>query len=124
MELSSEELQTLMVLEEGLWRAEIRFDQKRMAAILAPDFFEVGRSGQVYSRADILRSPRQPIPAKLPLLDFKARLLSKDVAQVTYISHVEYEQGEERALRSSIWSRTSGGWELRFHQGTPMPLAP
>jgi hypothetical protein len=57
----------------------------------------------------------------LPLPEFKVRLIHADVAQVTYVSTVATEHGEERALRSSIWSRTSGGWKLRFHQGTPIP---
>jgi hypothetical protein len=124
VELCAEELQALRVLEESLWCAESRFDENRMAEILAPDFFEFGRSGRAYTREDIIRSSRQDIPSVLPLIDFQARLLANDVAQVTYISHVHYQHGEERAIRSSIWSRRSdGSWKLRFHQGTPMPLS-
>ncbi|MDJ0536629.1 MAG: hypothetical protein QNJ70_29770 [Xenococcaceae cyanobacterium MO_207.B15] len=37
------------------------------------------------------------------------------------ISIVNYPEGEKRALRSSIWSRTPQGWQIRFHQGTPLP---
>ena len=124
MKLSAEELQALRVLEEGLWRGEIRFDEERMEEVLAPDFFEFGRSGRIYSREDTLGIPRQEIPATLPLVDFKARLLSDNVAQVTYTSIVHYEHGEERALRSSIWFRTDSGWKLRFHQGTAVPIVP
>ena len=121
MELSSQDLKDLELLEEGLWRADARFDRKQMDDILAPDFFEFGRSGRVYGREDTLEIPAQPIGAKLPLLDFKARLLDASIAQVTYVSAVTYQGVEELAHRSSIWSRTEHGWQLRFHQGTAIP---
>jgi hypothetical protein len=121
MEISKQDSETLRLLEEGLWRAEVRFDRERMDRILAPDFFEFGRSGRAYERADTLGIQARPIKAKLPLPDFKVRLLAPDIAQVTYISIVTYEHGEERARRSSIWSRTHDGWQLKFHQGTVIP---
>ena len=92
-----------------------------MDQILAPDFFEFGRSGRVYRRADTLAVSAGPIDARLPLMNFEARLLDVNVAQVTYVSAVTYDGVELRGLRSSIWSRTGNGWELRFHQGTPIP---
>ena len=121
MELSGEDLKTLEVLEEGLWRSDVRLDPQRMDLILAPDFFEFGRSGRVYRRADILAVPAQPIDARLPLREFRARLLDSDVVQVTYVSVVTYEGVEEIANRSSIWTRNAHGWQLRFHQGTAVP---
>ena len=121
MELCNQDLKDLELLEEGLWRAEVRFDLKRMDEILAPDFFEFGRSSRAYTREDILATTAQPINAKLPLKNFKARLLDTNVVQVTYVSAVTYEGVEELARRSSIWSRTEHGWQLRFHQGTAMP---
>ena len=121
MELSGEDLKTLEVLEEGLWRSDVRLDPQRMDLILAPDFFEFGRSGRVYRRADILAVPAQPIDARLPLREFHARLLDSDVVQVTYVSVVTYEGVEEIAKRSSIWTRNAHGWQLRFHQGTAVP---
>ena len=121
MELSSQEQKRLELLEEGLWRADVRFDLKRMDEVLAPDFFEFGSSGRVYEREDTLRIPGQPINAKLPLMNFSARLLDSNIAQTTYVSAVTYNDVQELANRSSIWSRSEHGWRLRFHQGTPIP---
>ena len=120
MELSSRDREDLERLEEGLWRADARFDPAHMDAILAPDFFEFGRSGRIYRREDTLDIPAQPILARLPLRGFNARLLDANVAHVTYVSAVTYDGVEELANRSSIWSRTEDGWQLRFHQGTAM----
>jgi hypothetical protein len=119
MELSKQDRDILERLEEELWREETRFDSKRMSEIIAPDFFEFGRSGRTYKREDSLAVPRQAIDAVFPLPDFTARLLHQDVAQVTYNSAVTYDGVIQHARRSSIWSRTPSGWVLRFHQGTP-----
>lgn len=119
MELRAEEREELQRLEEDLWREETRFDTVYMEQVIAGDFFEFGRSGRVHQRSDTLSAPKQPITAVIPLPDFKARLLSQNVAQVTYNSQVTYHGVVEKARRSSIWSRTAGGWALRFHQGTP-----
>jgi hypothetical protein len=117
--LSTSEYETLRLLEESLWREETRFDIAYMEAILAADFWEIGRSGRIYSRADTLAIHWGPIDSVLPLPDFSAHPLSADVVQVTYRSEVTYEGVVERGRRSSIWSRAADGWVLRFHQGTP-----
>lgn len=119
MELGVEDRAILERLEESLWREETRFDAQLMNEVMAPDFFEFGRSGRVYQRHDSLAIERQPIDAVLPLPGFRARLLDKNTAQVTYCSAVTYNGVVQHARRSSLWSRTERGWVLRFHQGTP-----
>ena len=120
MELGLQDKQLLETLEENLWKAETRFDLDWLERTLSSDFFEFGRSGRVYSRNDTLDIENQAIHARLPLKKFEARLISADVALVTYVSAVTYDGVEELGNRSSIWSRTEQGWELRFHQGTPV----
>ena len=118
MELSEHDRRELQLLEEGLWRTETRFDREWMERILAPGFFEFGRSGRVYNRDDTLGTPARPIDARLEDLD--VRPLSTDVAQVTYTSVETYKGEEQVANRSSLWLRTEGGWRLVFHQATPV----
>jgi len=119
MELSRHDRRELQLLEEGLWRAETRFDRAWMESVLAPGFFEFGRSGRVYSREDTLGITARPIEARIE--DFEARLLGPDIAQVTYTSVETYKGEEQVANRSSLWSRTEDGWRLLFHQATPVP---
>lgn len=118
-ELTAGDREELRRLEESLWREETRFDRDYMERVLAEDFFEFGRSGRTYQRSEILSLPVQPIQAIIPLPDFDVRLLTEDVAQVTYNSKVTYEGVVEKGRRCSIWTRSPGGWVLRFHQGTP-----
>jgi hypothetical protein len=108
----------LRQLEESLWRAQTRFNREYMDNILAPDFFEFGRSGRVYKREETLGVRDQEIAAVLPLLKFQVRVIDRNVALVTYVSEVCYGNTKERANRSSLWSRYSTGWRIRFHQGT------
>ena len=103
MEINDRDYEELRHLEEGLWRSDVRFSLRKMEAILAPDFFEYGRSGRTYRRAECLAAPFHEIDAVIPLIDFQVRLLSPDVAQVTDRSAVRYEGEVLHALRSSIW---------------------
>jgi hypothetical protein len=119
MELSSDDRTTLERLEERLWREETRFDATFMGEVLAPDFFEFGRSGRVYQRHDTLAIQPGRIDAVLPLPEFRARLLDARTAQVTCCRRVTHHGVVQHARRSSIWSRTESGWVLRLHQGTP-----
>ncbi len=84
-------------------------------------FFEFGRSGKVYSRVACVTAPMQDINATLPLKNFKIHKISDDVALVTYVSEVNYDN-QELANRSSLWQRTNGNWKLKFHQGTPVAI--
>lgn len=115
----SSDVSLLRQLEESLWRSETRFDRSEMSRVLAADSLEFGRSSRIYRREDALTVERQEIPAKLPLVNLEIRFVHPDVALVTYESDVAYPSGRERARRSSLWTRTQDGWQLRFHQGTP-----
>src|SRR5215470_8739108 len=101
MEPSKLDRDTLERLEEELWRAETRYDERRTREVIARDFLEFGRSGRVYRLEDTLAVSRSRIDAVLPLPDFRVRLLHPDVAQVTYNSAVTYDGVVQRARRSS-----------------------
>jgi hypothetical protein len=120
--LSPEDQALLTRLEESLWIEASRFDEPFMQRALAPDFFEFGKSGRMHTREAVLGATRHTIGAVLPLRELRIRLIDENTAQITYLSETESaEGGRLLARRSSIWSRTSLGWRLRFHQGTPVP---
>ncbi len=114
-------LEEIRKLEESLWQAETRFDNALMDQVFARDFFEFGRSGRTYDRQEMLFEPAdfREIAAAIPLPEFRARHITDDVVQTTYISEVVYDGKIQRGNRSSIWSWIDGAWRLRFHQGTP-----
>ena len=119
-QLTGHDVALLTAMEESLWRVVTRFDTDYMERILAADFIEFGRSGKTYTRLECLAIGKEPIRVRLPLGDLCVVQLGPNTAHVTYISEDHGNQDRtERANRSSIWSRTVDGWELRFHQGTP-----
>lgn len=110
----------LMDLEESLWRPQTRFDSAYMGSLLAEGFIEFGQSGRVHGRDATISAPAEDFSAELPLPDFAVRMVTNNVAVVTYRSEVHYGAEHLSANRSSIWRRGSAGWILEFHQGTPI----
>ena len=115
------DLTQLPPLEHSLWAEDTRFDRALMDRTFAPDFFEFGRSGRRYSRNELLFDPEDAQKIDATLHNLALRPLSQDVVLVTYQSEVRYPEGTEWGNRSSIWDRSSGAWQLRFHQGTVLP---
>jgi len=104
-------------LEESLWREETRFDRDYMDGLLSAGFIEFGRSGKIWTREATLTTPKRKIGARIPLPKFRVRMITGDVALVTYRSE-GLEDDVEVGNRTSIWRKTDEGWKLEFHQGT------
>ena len=119
MEIGREDLNKLKELEESLWIPATRFDYEYMKRVLSPSFFEFGRSGRIYKREDTLAVPEQEISIKLPLECFEVNPIGEDAVLVTYKSEVMYDK-LLISNRSSLWLKTPAGWQIMFHQGTPV----
>ena len=112
---------TLSVLECELHTPATRHDHRRLTDLLHPDFLEFGRSGNTYTRADILdRLPAETDHETVHAQDFDAYPLADDIVLLTYKSaHVSADgQLEHHTLRSSLWKRSRSKWQMVFHQGT------
>ena len=116
--LDDEVVTELRRLEESLWREETRFDRDYMDGLLSSGFIEFGRSGKIWTREATLTTPKRKIGARIPLPKFGVRMLSNDVALVTYRSE-GLDDDVEVGNRASIWRKSDDGWKLEFHQGTP-----
>jgi hypothetical protein len=113
----------LTALEHTPWRADTRHDRALMDQTFAPDLVEFGRSGRRYTRDDLLPTGEShPIDATLHALTITD--LTPSIALVTYISELRRPTGTEWANRSSLWDRSKGRWQIRFHQGTPCEAQP
>ena len=89
------------------------------AAMLAPNYWEVGASGRRYTRAFILdhitrNPPADAATAGWSVLDPQCRRLSPDTYLLTYTLH----QGPRHTRRATIWHLTPHGWQILYHQGT------
>jgi hypothetical protein len=93
-----------------------RADYARMTV---DDFWEIGASGQRYSRdyvLDVLDARRtDPVDeSDWGSCDFHVRELASDVYLLTYT----LRQGARLTRRSTIWRRVGDDWKIVFHQGT------
>ncbi|MGA8743636.1 MAG: DUF4440 domain-containing protein [Terracidiphilus sp.] len=107
-------------LELLLMDPAVRRDRQRVAALLAGDFMEFGSSGRVWTREAILELLATETYTPPGVGAFACRMMSDDVVLVTYhAARTDAATGERTVtLRSSIWTRVNGNWQMRFHQGT------
>lgn len=96
-----------------------RADFERM---MADDFWEVGASGNKYSREFVLdaleRRQNDSSPEHLAVSDFACRPVAADTYLVTY----QLEQdGGRLSRRSTLWRYAPDGWKILYHQGTLIP---
>lgn len=112
----------LIALELQLQQPETRRNKARLNLLLANGFEEIAASGVRFGKAHVLqRLPEEQAPS-VEAFDFEVRLLSKDVAQVLYKAKLRKagEMQTKLSLRSSLWQLNSLGWQMVFHQGTPV----
>ncbi len=88
-------------------------------AMTAPDFWEVGASGRVYQRDEVLnivegRYARGDADEPLAVSDFAAREIAPDTYLVTYA----LDQAGRASRRATVWARQPHGWAALYHQGT------
>jgi hypothetical protein len=113
------ELQT--ILEELRRREPIFHCPERgtdFASMISNDFWEIGASGNRYSRDHVLSvlATREPDPTESSWRTeaHHCRLLSSDTYLFTYTLH----QGDRITRRTTIWRQSASGWQALFHQGT------
>lgn len=105
-------LEEVTARELLLLQDEIREDAPSAAALIHPDYTEIGASGRIYDRDEIL-AHLAPIPG-LDVHDMVAEEIAPAVVLVRYSTTIE----GSTAHRSSIWVHENDRWLLRHHQGT------
>lgn len=111
----SGEIHEVVALERALLSDAVRTDPARLGVLLDPGWSEVGASGRLWSRDELLST----LPSAAPLGDPDLEVLevvelAPDVVLLVWRSHTDTGS----ALRSSVWVRSGGRWRQRFHQGT------
>ena len=110
----------LRALEEQLLQPDFRRNRKAVSEILTDDFREFGSAGRIWNKQQILDLLEGETFFRAAVRDFATKQLSADTILVTYIASVTTAGIENFAsLRSSLWVRRDGRWQMLFHQGTP-----
>ena len=95
--------------KEGTWKNKLRLSE-----LLSDSFEEVGKTGKCYNKSDILNMIPSQEYQSIDLSNFKYVQLSVDTVLIKYIS----VGNSIRVKRSSIWVKSSGKWQILYHQGT------
>lgn len=110
----------LEALERALLDPAIRADRVRLDSLIADDFLEIGASGAVFGKAEVLAQLPGESGVALEALSMRVQRVGVDVARVLYIVSRDADGDVRRSLRSSWWRlEAEGRWCMVFHQGTP-----
>lgn len=105
--------------ELALLTPEVRNDPVRLDGWLADDFREIGQSGRLWRKDDIiaaLATSEEALSAAVAS-ERDERLLGPDTVLLTYLLVF----GDRSSRRSSLWRLESGTIRCFFHQGTTVP---
>lgn len=104
----------VVALERSLLTDDVRRDPAAVAALLHPEWSEIGASGRVWTRAELLAEVA-PLPEETTLDVVSIERLAPGAILLLWRSIAD----SGSALRSSLWLRAGHTWVQRFHQGTP-----
>ena len=113
--------QQLRKMEEELLSRQVRTSSDRLDVLLAEDFIEFGSSGEIYDKQAIIAALADTVKDEiLSLRDHNLIARSDALAVTTCICecHDSDNRLVRRSLRSSLWKKTNGRWQMAFHQGT------
>lgn len=112
--------QSLLPLEHAHLTPAARASRPALEALLHESFTEIGASGRLYTRDDIipLLLTEQTHPPRT-ISHFQARSITNTVALTTYtLTRSDPDGTQHHSRRSSLWLLESNAWRLTFHQGT------
>ena len=123
MAVTHETFSEIRALEEQLTNPSAEVTRAMLAKLIAPEFREYGSSGRIYDAETALASFKGGGRTVVQIEGFRVERVASDVLLATYIARSASGSGwRPPTLRSSLWHRHDGQWQVVFHQGTPMPV--
>jgi hypothetical protein len=100
-------------LEERLLLPEVRSSGDELSRLPTDNFIELGSSGAIYTKQQIIDSLAQEKTMERSTADFSIQVLAEGVVLLTYHSTCcDSGTGQEwHSLRSSIWKRNDTRWQ-------------
>ena len=103
----------VVALERSLLSDEVRSDPAAVAALLHPQWQEIGRSGRLWTREELLAEVA-PLPEEVALEVVSTGRIGPDTMLIVWRALTPGRS----TLRSSLWRRERDSWRQVFHQGT------
>ena len=114
-------MEDLVKLEKELHEPTVRKNRKRLDQLLHDSFTEIGRSGVLFDKNQIMSSLSSESSHSVWSQDYTTQTIDDELVLLTYRSaHVEANMTLSRfSRRASLWRLTGLGWQMIYHQGTP-----
>lgn len=117
-------LTELTELERSLHDYEVRKQTSQLVKLLHPELIEIGYSGNTFDFKSTLRDvPNEAKPNfSVYSKDYQIHPINETLVQLFYQEARESKDGSlsRHAKRCSIWQKTDAGWQMRYHQATPV----
>lgn len=114
-------MEEIVKLEIELHQPSVRKSRPRLDQLLHDSFIEIGRSGEIYDKEQILTSLQSEATHRVWSQDYALQPINDGLVLLTYRSaHLGPDESLTRfSRRSSLWEKSKQGWKMRYHQGTP-----
>jgi aminoglycoside 3-N-acetyltransferase len=97
-----------------------RVDPDRVAALLADEFVEIGKSGRVWNRDGVVAAlAAEPGMDGTTIGPISGQQIAPGLVVVRYATH--HDGGPGTVHRTGWWRQTTDGWRCWFHQATVVP---
>jgi hypothetical protein len=108
-------VEQVIELELALLRPDVRRDRQRVEELLDEDFREIGASGRLWTRQEMVETlAAEQSDEPIAVADMEALQLADGVVLLRYVT----DRAGRGSRRSSIWRRVDGRWRVLHHQGT------
>ncbi|WP_110239680.1 RNase H family protein [Nocardioides gilvus] len=106
----------VLIAEQALLSDDVRTDRASVAALLHPQWSEVGASGRIWTREEFLAEVG---PLGAVTFDVvQAEEVDADTVLLVWRGSRGAGAGADHVLRSSWWVRVQGRWVQRFHHAS------
>lgn len=108
--------------EEELQKPEVRKSVERLEDIISDDLIEIGSSGEMYTKKDVLVNLPNAPTLKFVMTEFKITEITPNIVQTFFKTEktVVETGATSYSMRSTMWKNENGTWRMIFHQGTPV----
>lgn len=113
-------MDSVVALERELLDPACRVDSDRVATLLANDFVEIGKSGRVWNRDDLLAALAGEASMDATTIgSMTGQQIAAGLVVVRSTTH--HDDGPGTVHRTGWWRQTTSGWRCWFHQATGVP---
>ena len=110
-DLSKTDQTQIRYLEMLLLDLNVRNSPTRLADLLCDDFIEIGQSGTIYNKMDIINTLSEDPHTDAQFSNFDIQALSENLILAKYTS-----TNVGNVQRTSLWERRDSVWRMLYHE--------